>query len=142
MTENSNTRICIRAGFALGYNVGHDAITKAKRIIGFNCTKQFGGCSVTQGVGFWSHQGDDLIHQYENISEETLLWVNLMIMPNQLGTARECLRKSGKTLKQLRIAPNIQRIHCEVSRSVAAHITVDIPQPEAEDMESENYSYW
>ena len=140
LTTSSNTRISICAGFSLGHDIGQGAISKAKRIIGFKCSKQFGGCSIIQGMGFWSHQGDDLKNQYDNLNEETLLWVNLMIMPDQIETARECLRECGETLKQLRLAPDIRRIHCEVTRSVANHITVDIPMPVAEDTGSANCS--
>ena len=127
MPEETNSRISIRAGFALDFDVCPETIIQAKRIIGVNISNKFGGCSVMQGVGYWSKNGDDFKNQYGALIEEVLLWVNLMIMPDQLTTARECLKECGVILKEMKLAPDIYRIHCEVSRSIADHITVDIP---------------
>lgn len=102
---------------------------QAKQLIGFHLTRTFGGCSVIEGLGFWSSHGDNFEFEYQDPQKETLLWVNLMVMPDQLDQARTCIQQCGVLVQEMGIAPNLRRIHCEVSGSKAHHITVDIPSP-------------
>lgn len=121
----NNDRLSIRAGLAIHEGARSELVSQAKQLVGFHCTKFFGGCSVMEGRGFWSPQGDNFQSEYGTPQEETLLWLNLMIMPDQLDEARNCIKQCGVLLREMGVAPDLRRIHCEVTGTRAHHITVD-----------------
>ena len=126
LNEYGLSRLSLQAGIAIQEQENVKAISKAKRLIGFHLTKYFGGCSIMEGYGFWSHQGDEFEREYDDPQQEALLWINLMIMPDQLDQARACIKECGELLRERGFAPDLKRIHCELTVTEAHHITVGI----------------
>ena len=126
MKKSENLRLSVRAGLAIPENTSSEIISQAKQLVGFHCTKHFGGCSVIEGQGFWSPQGDEFQDEYDSPQQETLLWINLMVMPDQLDEARFCIKRCGVLLREMGAAPDLRRIHIELTGTEAHHITVDV----------------
>lgn len=102
-------RRSIRAGIALGPSVSPPDIASAQRLVGLHLAKAFGGVSIVVGRGYWSPSGDEDVADYTGAYEEAVLWVALLVMPDQQERAANLIRECGGLLKRMGLAPDISR---------------------------------
>lgn len=93
----------------------------AQRIAGERLTREFGGCTVLPGKGFWAENGQSAEGPYVNPAIEDVIWILVSVMPSQRAVLQSAITSVAQLLNE-QLGTGIQHVHCELWSSHAGHV--------------------
>lgn len=100
-----------------------EAFDAACRAAGAILAREFAGCTIHRGVGFWSPDGNKPLGPYRPPAEEPVMWIAVSVMPDQRQRAEAVIAGIAERLRDEHRL-DIQHVHVDWFAVTAAHVAL------------------